>query len=63
MNRLLNEMESQKELLLTYEQTLKHKDSIVANMTHAINKQVCLLYIVYVQVCSWFVRRSVIFTL
>ena len=40
MNRLLNEMESQKELLLTYEQTLKHKDSIVANMTHAINKQV-----------------------
>ena len=40
MNRLLNEMESQKELLLTYEQTLKHKDSIVANMMHAINKQV-----------------------
>ena len=34
-------MESQKELLLTYEQTLSHKDSIVANVTNAIQKQVC----------------------
>ena len=37
----MNEMESQKELLLTYEQTLSHKDSIVANITNAIQKQVC----------------------
>ncbi|KAL9985881.1 hypothetical protein ACROYT_G008332 [Oculina patagonica] len=35
----MNEMESQKELLLTYEQTLSHKDSIVANITNAIQKQ------------------------
>ena len=41
MNKLMNEMESQKELLLTYEQTLSHKDSIVANITNAIQKQVC----------------------
>ena len=41
MNKLMNEMESQKELLLTYEQTLSHKDSIVANVTNAIQKQVC----------------------
>ena len=40
MNKLMNEMESQKELLLTYEQTLSHKDSIVANVTNAIQKQV-----------------------
>lgn len=40
MNKLMNEMESQKELLLTYEQTLTHKDSIVANITDAIQKQV-----------------------
>ncbi|XP_073240879.1 centrosomal protein POC5-like isoform X1 [Porites lutea] len=39
MNKLMNEMESQKELLLTYEQTLSHKDSIVANVTNAIQKQ------------------------
>jgi len=39
MNKLMNEMESQKELLLTYEQTLSHKDSIVANITEAIQKQ------------------------
>ncbi|XP_020619482.1 centrosomal protein POC5-like isoform X2 [Orbicella faveolata] len=39
MNKLMNEMESQKELLLTYEQTLSHKDSIVANITDAIQKQ------------------------
>ena len=42
-NKLLNEMESQKELLLTYERTLSHKDSIVANVTTAIQKQVSLL--------------------
>ena len=36
-------MESQKELLLTYEQTLSHKDSIVANVTNAIQKQVCCM--------------------
>lgn len=41
MNKLMNGMESQKELLLTYEQTLSHKDSIVANVTNAIQKQVC----------------------
>ena len=41
MNKLMNEMESQKELLLTYEQTLSHKDSIVANVTNAIQRQVC----------------------
>jgi len=40
INKLMNEMESQKELLLTYEQTLTHKDSIVANITDAIKKQV-----------------------
>lgn len=40
VNKLMNEMESQKELLLTYEQTLSHKDSIVANITNAIQKQV-----------------------
>jgi len=39
INKLMNEMESQKELLLTYEQTLTHKDSIVANITDAIQKQ------------------------
>lgn len=43
MNKLMNEMESQKELLLTYEQTLIHKDSIVTNITHAIHKQVCCM--------------------
>lgn len=41
MHKLMNEMESQKELLLTYEQTLTHKDSIVTNITNAIHKQVC----------------------
>lgn len=41
MNKLMNEMESQKELLLTYEQTLCHKDAIVANISNAIQKQVC----------------------
>lgn len=39
MHKLMNEMESQKELLLTYEQTLTHKDSIVTNITNAIHKQ------------------------
>ena len=43
MNKLMKEMESQKELLLTYEQTLSHKDSIVANVTNAIQKQVCCM--------------------
>lgn len=43
MNKLMNEMENQKELLLTYEQTLSHKDSIVANITNAIQKQVCYI--------------------
>lgn len=38
-NKLMNEMESQKELLHTYEQTLSHKDSIVSNITNAIHKQ------------------------
>lgn len=41
LNKLLNEMESQKELLHTYELTLEHKDSIVSNITNAIQKQVC----------------------
>ena len=45
MNKLMNEMESQKELLLTYEQTLTHKDSIVANITDAIQKQVSSIFI------------------
>lgn len=40
----MNEMESQKELLLTYEQTLSHKDSIVANITDAIQKQVSSMF-------------------
>lgn len=40
----MNEMESQKELLLTYEQTLTHKDSIVANITDAIQKQVSSMF-------------------
>ena len=44
MNKLMNEMESQKELLLTYEQTLTHKDSIVANITDAIQKQVSSMF-------------------
>ena len=44
MNKLMNEMESQKELLLTYEQTLTHKDSIVANITDAIQKQVSNMF-------------------
>ncbi|KAK2565330.1 Centrosomal protein POC5 [Acropora cervicornis] len=39
LNKLLNEMESQKELLHTYELTLEHKDSIVSNITNAIQKQ------------------------
>lgn len=39
-NKLLNEMESQKELLYTYEQSINHKDSIVANMTSALQRQV-----------------------
>lgn len=45
MHKLMNEMESQKELLLTYEQTLTHKDSIVTNITHAIHKQVCCTFL------------------
>ena len=43
INKVMNEMESRKELLLTYEQTLTHKDSIVANITNAIHKQVCCM--------------------
>ncbi|KAK3754445.1 hypothetical protein QZH41_009227, partial [Actinostola sp. cb2023] len=38
-NKLLNEMESQKELLYTYEQSINHKDSIVANVTSALQRQ------------------------
>ena len=38
-------MENQKELLLTYEQTLAHKDSIVANITEDNQKQVSSIFI------------------
>ena len=34
-------MNETKDFVLTYEQTLSHKDSIVANVTNAIQKQVC----------------------
>lgn len=33
MNKLMNEVESQKVLLLTYEQAVTHRDSIVTNIT------------------------------
>ena len=53
MNKLMNEMESQKELLLTYEQTLAHKDSIVANITEAIQKQVSSIFILTFLSCNY----------
>ena len=48
----MNEMENQKELLLTYEQTLAHKDSIVANITEAIQKQVSSIFILTFLYCN-----------
>ena len=40
MNRLLNELESMKELLLTFELTVGRKDAIISNLTSAMQKQV-----------------------
>lgn len=38
-NQILNEMESVKELLHTYEQSLERKDQVISNLTHAMQKQ------------------------
>ena len=38
-NQVLNEMESLKELLHTYEQSIERKDQVISNLTHAMQKQ------------------------
>lgn len=64
MNKLMNEMESQKELLLTYEQTLSHKDSIVANITNAIQKQVWCFVFIFISLlnsfCWWLLTTYIV---
>ena len=40
MNKLLNEFEGMKELLVTFEQTIERKDVIITNLTSAMQKQV-----------------------
>ncbi|XP_060075199.1 centrosomal protein POC5-like isoform X2 [Ylistrum balloti] len=39
MTALQNEVESMKELLHTYEQSISRKDQVISNMTHALQKQ------------------------
>lgn len=38
-NKILNEMESLKELLHTYEQSIERKDQVISNLTNAMQKQ------------------------
>ncbi|XP_070536064.1 centrosomal protein POC5-like isoform X2 [Ptychodera flava] len=38
-HKLLNEIESLKELLNTYEQSIERKDQVISNLTHALQKQ------------------------
>ncbi|XP_041355379.1 centrosomal protein POC5-like [Gigantopelta aegis] len=38
-NRLLNELDSVKELLHTYEVSIERKDQVISNLTHAMQKQ------------------------
>ncbi|ESO98461.1 hypothetical protein LOTGIDRAFT_174270 [Lottia gigantea] len=38
-NKLINEIDSLKELLHTYEQSMERKDQVISNLTHAMQKQ------------------------
>ncbi|KAK6178513.1 hypothetical protein SNE40_013291 [Patella caerulea] len=38
-NKLVNEIDSLKELLHTYEQSMERKDEVISNLTHAMQKQ------------------------
>ncbi|KAL5019681.1 hypothetical protein ScPMuIL_002573 [Solemya velum] len=38
-NKMLNEIDSLKELLHTYEQSIQRKDQVISNLTHALQKQ------------------------
>ena len=44
IEQLREELERYKELLVTYEQSIARKDHIIANLTRALQKQVCILY-------------------
>ena len=39
MSQLHNELESLKELLLTYEQSIERKDQVICNLTQGLQKQ------------------------
>ena len=39
MNHLQNEIESMKELLHTYEQSIERKDEVISNLTRGMQKQ------------------------
>ena len=41
------ELKRYKELLVTYEQSIARKDHIIANLTRALQKQVCSLISLY----------------
>ena len=43
VEQLREELERYKELLVTYEQSIARKDHIIANLTRALQKQVCIL--------------------
>jgi hypothetical protein len=53
------EVEKLKEMLATFDDTLKKKDHIIANLTAAVGKEVCARFtICHTHVLSWSYRSS-----
>ena len=57
MNRLQNETEGLKELLLTYEQSIERKDEVIANLTRAMQRQ-CDKFEMAKTFCEWKIRHN-----
>ena len=53
----MNEIDSLKELLHTYEQSMERKDQVISNLTHAMQKQKDRKDMMK-QFCDWRIRHN-----